>query len=388
MEKIKNLAKSILYYSRYYHLIRFWDELTHPEGKLLILTYHNISDGRENLAQVHHPFKLRPVTTCQQFELHLRILKKSYQVVSLEEGVQWLKRGKELKDKLVAITFDDGYESFYTLALPVLKKYDFPATMFLPTDYVNQDAIFWWDKLNRILFHFESETPPSSQLIPIMGEKLAKQFCAAGNDLRRKIEFLVCWESHLRNIEGRQRDEKIESLKEILLPGQDIKMANPGTLTWDQIAKMTTQGIAFGSHTCCHLNLKFARLEQVREELAKSKEIIEKKIRVRVNCFAYPYDADFETHLRVKSVLRDLEYECACTCTPGVNLSDHDPFFLRRTTLPMTTSNPLIARELLLDCSGKFQKKHARGWIKPGASQTQLNHAEIERCFAVDRQSN
>jgi hypothetical protein len=95
----------------------------------------------------------------------------------------------------------------------------------------------------------------------------------------------------------------------------------------------------------------------VEEELAESKEIIEKNTKSNVVCFAYPYQGDSETHLKVKPVLKNLGYECSCTCLPGVNLSGFDPFFLRRMTLPMTASCPVIARELLLGFSGKFKGK-------------------------------
>jgi peptidoglycan/xylan/chitin deacetylase (PgdA/CDA1 family) len=319
----------------------------------MILTYHNISDGREHLDEAPHPFKLRPAITAQQFELHLRILKKSYNVVSLEEGVKWLKGGKELKNNLAVITFDDGYESFYTLAFPLLKKYDFPATVFLPTDFINQKKIFWWDELTNVFFHFDSKTLPSAQLIPIIGEKLVKQVRALKNDTKRKMQFLHSLESYLRSIEDQQREEKIERIKEILPLDQDVKSAELKTLSWGQIAEMSRGGISFGSHTCSHLNIGFASLEKIEEELAKSKESIETNVKVKVISFAYPYSADFETHLRVKPILDNLEYECACTCLTGVNLSNSDPFFLKRMTLPMTTYSSIISRELFLSLSGK-----------------------------------
>jgi peptidoglycan/xylan/chitin deacetylase (PgdA/CDA1 family) len=342
MEKIKSLAKSILYYSRYYHLISFWHDLTHPEGKLIILAYHNISD------ESSHPFKLRPEISTQQLELQLEILKKSYQVVSLEEGIKFLKRGKELKDKLAAITFDDSYESFYTFAFPLLKKYNFPATVFLPTDFINSQRIFWWDELHQVIAYAVPSGESASVLIPVIGEKLAKQFNEAEKDFKRREQFLESLEFYLKNIEEGLRQEKIERLKELLLTEHNVKLAKLRNLDWNQIAEMSREGISFGSHTCSHLNLKFASLEKAREELTKSKEIIEEKIKARVISFAYPFEADFETHLRVGPILINLKYECACAGWMGVNLSNFDPFFLRRMTLPMSTWKLLIVRELLL----------------------------------------
>jgi peptidoglycan/xylan/chitin deacetylase (PgdA/CDA1 family) len=355
MEQLKSMAKAFSYYCGYYHLIDRFRRIRDKQGRLLVLTYHHLSDEPKPETYEKELFELRPSVTKRQFESHLQVLKKGFKVVSLPDIVREIRGKGRLENDSVAITFDDGYESFYRLAFPLLRKYDLPATIFLPTDFVSSQRMFWWDELLQIIFYAVPQHRSASFLIPVIGEKLAKQFCSAGNDVRLKKEFLESLEFHLRSIEDGQREEKIKNLKEILLPDRDVKSASLKTLGWDQIAEMVREGINFGSHTCSHLNLKFAPLEKVEEELAKSKEIIEKNIKARVVCFAYPYGADFETHLRVKAILNHLKYECACNCLPGVNLSNFDPFFLARITLPMSTSCPVIARELLLSYSEKFK---------------------------------
>lgn len=47
-----------------------------------------------------------------------------------------LARGEELPDRSVVLTFDDGYDDFHTVALPVLQRYGFPATVFVATGWV------------------------------------------------------------------------------------------------------------------------------------------------------------------------------------------------------------------------------------------------------------
>jgi peptidoglycan/xylan/chitin deacetylase (PgdA/CDA1 family) len=388
MERLKSMVKAFNYYCGYYHLVDRLRRIKDRQGRLLVLTYHNLSDEPEPGTVEKESFELRPSVTRTQFESHLRVLKEQFRVVSLPDAVREIKEEGRLENDAVAITFDDGYESFYRLAFPLLRKYGFSATVFLPTDFIGNQRMFWWDELLQIIFCAVPQRKSASFLTPLIGEKLAKEFCSAGNNARSKREFLESLEFYLRNIEDGVREQKTKDLKEILLPDQDVKSASLKTLTWDQLAEMVREGISLGSHTCSHLNLKFPPLEQVGEELAESKEIIEKKIRVRVDCFAYPYDADFETHLRAKSVLRDLKYECACTSTPGVNLSDLDPFFLKRITLPMTVSRPIIARELFLSYSGKFKEKLVAHRNDSGTSKPQLSHAEKKRCLTIDRKSN
>ena len=48
-------------------------------------------------------------------------------------------------ERLVIVTFDDGYADNYTVAFPILKRYGFVATVFLVSDYVNTDHVYCWD---------------------------------------------------------------------------------------------------------------------------------------------------------------------------------------------------------------------------------------------------
>ncbi len=357
MEQLKSIVKSFGYYCGYYHLVDRLRRIKDKQGRLLVLAYHNLSEEPKPETVERELFELRPSVTKRQFESHLQVLKKEFKVVSLPDIVREIGEKGRLEDDSVAITFDDGYQSFYHLAFPLLRKYDFPATVFLPTDFVNSQKAFWWDELLQIIFYAIPQRKSASFLTPLIGDKLTRHLYAAGDSVAGKREFLESLEVYLRSTEDGAREEKIKNLKEILLPDQDLKSAGPKTLTWDQIAELAGEGITFGSHTSSHLSLEFAPLEKAEEELAKSKEVIEEKIKVRVDCFAYPYQGDFETHLRLRAILKNLGYKFACTCLPGVNLSDLDPFFLKRTTLPMTTFSPVIVRELLLDYSGKFKEE-------------------------------
>ena len=354
MQKLKDIIKIMLYHAGYYHLIRFQDGRRSDDKRLLILTYHNISDGSEFFLK-EHPFKVRPVITTKQFETHLGVLKQKFCVLSLKDAVCEMKDDKGSKKDLVAITFDDGYRSFYHLAFPLLKKYDLPATVFLPTDFINRRMIFWWDQLSQMLLSDNIKKVSRSILLPIIGEKLAEKFFAIKRDLQKRINFLVELESYLTGLEDGLIEEKVKRLRDIFYPdgGMDIfDEALP--LTWKQIRELSKFDIEFGSHTCSHLNLKNIPLEKIEKEIACSKEEIESQTGKQVNCFAYPYGADLLTYKKIKPILAKHQFLCACLALPGINYKDTDPYFLRREFLSWINSEPLIKRELILDfVSGK-----------------------------------
>lgn len=86
-----------------------------------ILCYHSIGSSESDTT-------ISP----EQFENQLTRLQRSgAQFVSLEKIVEWIQHGAVLPRRVVAVTFDDGYADFETAALPILKKYDAPATVFV-----------------------------------------------------------------------------------------------------------------------------------------------------------------------------------------------------------------------------------------------------------------
>ena len=103
-----------------------------------ILCYHNL--GPES--------KGRLLLAAPKFEEQMRYLKANgYRVVSLGEFVEFTRLGRQLPQKAVVLTFDDGYKSFRQYAYPVLKELGFTATLFAYIDYVGagRHALSWQD---------------------------------------------------------------------------------------------------------------------------------------------------------------------------------------------------------------------------------------------------
>lgn len=99
----------------------------------LILGYHSVSKYRKDALAVRvDDFKN------QMAWLHSH----GYRSMTL---AQFITQPITKKERIVIITFDDGYADNYTLAFPILKQYGFVATIFLVSDYVNTEHLFYWD---------------------------------------------------------------------------------------------------------------------------------------------------------------------------------------------------------------------------------------------------
>jgi len=99
------------------------------------LLYHHINESFVNNITI----------TPRQFEEQLDYLRaNSYNVVSLDTALAWLQTGQAVPQKSVLITFDDGYEDFYTAAFPLLQTFNYPATVFPVIE-----ATGHWNEWNR-----------------------------------------------------------------------------------------------------------------------------------------------------------------------------------------------------------------------------------------------
>jgi peptidoglycan/xylan/chitin deacetylase (PgdA/CDA1 family) len=93
--------------------------------KIPILTYHSIDTGGSIIS-----------TSPETFRKQMKFLKDNdFNVVSLKTLGESFLESVPLPQKTLVLTFDDGFQNFYTTAFPVLNEYKFPATVFLITDY-------------------------------------------------------------------------------------------------------------------------------------------------------------------------------------------------------------------------------------------------------------
>jgi peptidoglycan/xylan/chitin deacetylase (PgdA/CDA1 family) len=97
---------------------------------LTILTYHSISNEIE----------LDETVTPEELERQLQYIEENYKVIPLEEAIEYLQTDIEKGSGSVVITFDDGYSDNYYNAYPLLKKHNFPATIFLISDFINNNG--------------------------------------------------------------------------------------------------------------------------------------------------------------------------------------------------------------------------------------------------------
>lgn len=108
----------------YEHLNTLWTTNASEEytKQVPIIMYHNIVENPAQDSEI----------SAERFEEQIkRLYDDGYKAVSMQDLLEYVETGKELPEKPICITFDDGYLSNYEIAYPILKKYDMKATIFV-----------------------------------------------------------------------------------------------------------------------------------------------------------------------------------------------------------------------------------------------------------------
>lgn len=158
--------------------------------------YHSISANTEGNAKPYYETHTPPAV----FSEHLALLHEHhYTPVTVTEAAKLLKtRAKAGAGiKPVVITFDDGYGDIYTEAYPLLSKYGYPATVFLPTAYISNtpkqfkgiNCLTWSEirELHAAGLEFGSHTVTHPQLRTLRMSDVGKEVRQSKDDIQEKL---------------------------------------------------------------------------------------------------------------------------------------------------------------------------------------------------------
>lgn len=101
-----------------------------------IILYHSVTESKKESDLEENTIDRK------LFESQLDFLFfEKFNVISCEDAVKLLVNKKRFPPKTVAIAFDDGYLNICKNAMPALKKRNFPATLFISTDFLIKDGL-------------------------------------------------------------------------------------------------------------------------------------------------------------------------------------------------------------------------------------------------------
>ncbi len=210
-------------------------EIIDSHASVMALCYHNIEDKSA----------MKALTIgVGEFEREMEALKEhGFTVIPMQDFLAWRRGERNIPAKSCVITIDDGWVSGYTNAWPVLKKYNYPFTLFIYVNYVGTG-----------------------------GKSLSWEQLAELRDAGVDIQCHSYYHSNLRSPGvGVDAKTKAQVLKDVKALGRD---------GW------------------------------LRKEIFESRQILESRLGIKVNAFAYPFGVHSP---EARALVKEAGYEGAFT---------------------------------------------------------------------------
>ena len=147
------------------------------------LMYHGLAQGKP---------KDRYWVSVDAFEEQIRYLHENSFTTVLHEDISSL--GRARPERFIMITFDDGYETDYTLAFPILNKYEFKAVLFITTANIGKEGYMNWEQVSQLKqndFSIQSHTHTHPFLNCIQKEDVRKELMVSKKLIEENLNTKV-----------------------------------------------------------------------------------------------------------------------------------------------------------------------------------------------------
>lgn len=286
-------------------------------GRLLILCYHGVSLRDEH--KWNPQLYMSPATLAARFD---SLRRTGCNVLPLGEAIDRL-YGRDLPERAVALTFDDGYFDFVQQAYPLLRQHGFPATVYLATLRSDHNHPIANLMLPYVLW-LKRHTMLDGRGLPGLEEgswplRTGRQraiVCdrVTANAQRRKLS------PTMKDDVVRQISRRVDMSYDALAEARLLTVMNPA-----EVADMSARGVDIQLHT--HRHRTPAEPDLFVAEIRKNRERIEAMTGIRPVHFCYPSGAYRLTYL---DLLRAEGVISATTCERGMGAADVNPLLMPR----------------------------------------------------------
>lgn len=288
-----------------------------------ILMLHHVRPSREDAFQ---PNRLLEITPDFLSESLAWLRRQNIDIVSLDEMRRQLVE-RDFRRRFVCITLDDGYRDNKVWAYPILKRFEAPFAIYVPTSFPDRRGKLWWLALELAIARNDEIT------LCIDGRE--RRFACAGARQKAEVYRQVYW--LLRELPD---EAEIHALVDNLAARYGIDMgaiADELCMTWGEIRELAADPLAtIGAHTVNHVMLAKASDDVARTELEHGRLWLEARLGRAVRHLAYPYGGRDLVRTREFALASELGFATAVTTRPGVLYPEHAE---QMTALPRISVN-------------------------------------------------
>ena len=227
-------------------------------------------------------------------------------IVSLDEALIRLAAPRKGKP-FVVLTFDDGYKDNLRHALPILRRHQAPFTLYIPTALVDGVGELWWQAIEDIIARQQAIALTVDGQTDYVDTRTLTQKRAVFNALYAQMPQLP-------------EDERVALLHKLAAAyGYDLEaQCRELIMDWSELRHFAGEPLCtIGAHTVHHYELAKLPLEQARQEMAQSADVLLSQFGRRPAHFSYPLGGPLSAGPREFALARELGFASAVTTRPG-----------------------------------------------------------------------
>jgi peptidoglycan/xylan/chitin deacetylase (PgdA/CDA1 family) len=238
--------------------------------------------------------------------MHLRA--EDIDIVTMDEAHRRLIE-RDFARRFACFTLDDGYRDNRDFALPLMREFDAPATVYVASDFAQGIGRLWWVALEMVI-------AGASSIEAEIGGALVRFDTGTAAGKQAAFDRLHDW---LRGLPG-EHDVRREITALCTRHGVDqTAICGELCLSWDELKPFADDPlITIGAHSITHCNLAKQTEEIASHEMATGRMRIEDALQRPVVHLAYPYGDKFAAGAREFALARSAGFKTAVTTRPGM----------------------------------------------------------------------
>jgi len=270
-----------------------------------IFMLHHVGPRRDDAFQPNRHLAIEP-EFLRAMLAHLRGL--DIDIVGMDELHQRLSE-RNFTRRFACFTFDDGYRDNRDFALPVMREFDAPLTVYVASDFAEGSGRLWWIAL-------EMAIAKASSIEARIGDVATRLDTSTPAAKQAAFDRLHDW---LRGLPG-EHDIQREISALCARHGVDeTAICRELCMSWDELKSFADDPlVTIGAHTITHCNLARQTEEIASHEMATSRARIESALGRPVLHLAYPYGDKIAAGLREFALARSAGFKTAVTTRPGM----------------------------------------------------------------------
>jgi len=229
-----------------------------------------------------------------------------FDIVSIDEALARVEADAPSRP-FVVFTFDDAYRDNLKYALPLLRHYDCPFTLYVPTALVDGLGEVWWQALEDIV--------AGQQAIAVQEEGGTQYY-----DCRNLAEKQRTYDTLYWSMRSMPEPQRVAFIRELARQyGLDLeKQCRDLIMTWGELGSFARERLCtIGAHTVHHYELAKLHKDEAVSEIEESIRVLNAQFGMKPKHLSYPIGGRTSAGPREYAIARELGLRSGVTTLPG-----------------------------------------------------------------------